>query len=290
MGQPARGFPPGHFLLELGGVSAGDLKNVQGGGAVADAIQEKVGADHIVKGRVSEVRFDDIVLTCGAGLSKTFYDWVDATSRMQAIRKDGAVDVFAGGKQLSRLEWQQGLITDIEFPALDAGSKDSFSLTIKITPEMTRHKAGSGQASRPAVKARPNWLACQFHLSIDGLVEACKHVSRVEPIGLVMKAVRNRVGQTRVDQIEPGAAVPGKLIITLPESKAQGFYDWQAKALAGPGQERSGRLESGPFTLQFGDLGIETMTQQSNLPGAMIRKIKVQMYCESIRFSSSSTA
>lgn len=285
----SKGFPPGHFLVELDGVSAGDVKNFQGGGAVAEVIREKPGADHIVRKHIGSVRYDDIVLTCGSGMTKAFYDWVARASAMQGGLKNGAVIVFEGGKEISRLDWIGGQITEIDFPALDAASSDSFSMTIKISPERTRSVKGAG--SRAVVTAGKNWLAGSFHLTIDGLEEACKHVSRIEPISLAWKTVRPVVGEMR-DYSENvlDHAEPGNLTITLPESRATGFYDWfedfAIKGNNSQAYEKSGRLDLGPFSLQFSNLGIFVVTRPSTT-GASTRKAKVEMFCESIRFSAS---
>jgi hypothetical protein len=287
MGIATRSFPPGHFFLEIDGVSAGYARNVQGGGAVAEVIREKVGADHIVHKHIGAVRFDDIVLTCDAGLSKAFYDWVDQTFRSQGLRKNGAVVVLDGGKEVSRLDWNNGLISRVDFPALDATSNDLFSMIVKITPERTR--SAKGGESRPVTPARKSWLASSFRLSIEGLEEACKYVSRIEPLAIDwhLKEVNTSGGYR--DSMEPAGNVePGNLIVTLPESKAQGFQDWfedfAIKGNSGQGREKRGTLESGAFSLQFGNLGISGITRPSDRPGAMIRKTRVEMYCESIRF------
>ncbi len=183
MGVPTRSFPPGNFLVEIAGASAGYARNLQGGGAIADVITEKVGADHIVHKHVGGVRFEDIVLTCDAGLSKTFYDWVDQTFQSKSyLRRDGAVVVVEGGKEISRLEWKSGLITWAEFPALDASSKDFVAMTIKISPEFTRSAKGSGSPS--ARRHGRAGSATAFLLRIDGLEDACRHVSRIEPIAV----------------------------------------------------------------------------------------------------------
>jgi hypothetical protein len=282
-------FPPGHFLVELDGVSAGDVKNFQGGGAVAEVIREKPGADHTAHKHIGSVRYDDIVLTCGSGMTKAFYDWVARASTTQSGLKNGAVIVFEGGKEISRLDWIGGQITEIDFPALDSTSSDSVSMTIKISPERTRSVKGSG--SKAVVTAGKNWLSSGFHLTIDGLKEACKHVSRIEPISLAWKTVRPAIGEMRdYSQIELDHAEPGNLIITLPESRADGFYDWfedfAIKGKSSQAYEKSGRLDLGPFSLKFGSLGIFVVTRPSTT-GASTRKTRVEMYCESIRFSAS---
>ena len=284
-------FPPGHFLLELDGVSAGDVKNFQGGGAVAEVIRGKPGADHIVHKHLGAVSYDDIVLTCGTGMTKAFYDWVARATAMNGGMKNGTVIVFEGGKEISRLDWISGQITEIDFPTLDTASSDSFSMTIKIIPERTRSVKGAGKPA--VVTAGKNWLAGSFHLTIDGLEEACKHVSRIEPISIAFKMRSQELGGIRgYSQSELWSVDPGNLAITLTESKAKGFNDWFQDFVIngnnGQDREKNGRLELGPFSLKFGNLGIFRMTKPSNPSGAIARKAKVEMYCESIRFSASS--
>ena len=293
MGIASRSFSSGHFLLELGGDSAGYVRNLQGGGAAAEVVKEKVGTDHIVRKHIGGVSFDDIVLTCDAGASKSFYDWVGQSSGSQGVRRDGAVVVMEGGKEISRLDWRFGLISRVEFPALDATSKDLFSLMVKITPESTRNAKGG--ESRPVTPARKSWLASSFRLKIDGLEEACRHVSRIEPFAIDWRVKQHTRGEYLAPGIEPASdAEPGSLIVTLPESKAQGFQDWfedfVIKGNSGQSNEKRGTLESGAFSLQFGNLGISRMTQPSGLPGAMTRKTVIEMYCESVRFSATSAA
>lgn len=291
MGGIARIFPPGHFALELDGVSAGYARNIQGGGAVADVIQEKVGADHLVHKHVGAVHYDDIVVTCGAGMSRAFYDWVGQASTLQGARKDGAVIVYDNGnKEVSRLNWYSGLITEIDFPALDARSKDAFSMTIKISPEYTRSVKGGG--NQAVLKPHKSLVTSGFRLTIDGLEEACKYVSRIEPIAFVQKLTKVATGASRDYSNELAAAELGNLLITLPESRAKAFYDWfedfVIRGNSGSANEKNGKLETGPFTLTFGNLGLLKMTRPSAQGASEIFKTKAEMYCESIQFSASS--
>lgn len=282
-----RSFPPGYFLLELDGAPAGYARNVQGGGAVAEVIREKVGTDLVAHKHVGSVSYEDIVVSCDAGLSKAFYDWVGQASGSQFARKDGAVVVFDGNKEISRLEWKRGLIGGIYFPALDAAAQDWFSIQVKIRPEFTR--SGKGSGGRPATVARKSSLASAFRLTIEGLEAACAHVSRIEPIALEWRAVKRAVGEMRDYELEPGMADPSNLVINLPESAAKGFYDWfedfVVKGNSGQDREKRGTLEAGPFLLQFGNLGVSAISRPSGMAGAA-RKIQVEMYCESIRFSA----
>ncbi len=106
------------------------------------------GPGNAIHKHVGMVHYDDIVLACDAGMSRAFYDWTSQASQGHAWLKDGAVDV-TDGRENSRLEWKNGIITGIYSPALDAASSEAFHLTVKISPESTRSAKGVGP-SRPS--------------------------------------------------------------------------------------------------------------------------------------------
>lgn len=293
----SRSFAASKFALELDGKAAGWVSSVAGGAAHADVISESFGQKH-----VGAVQYEDIVLTCGPGMSKAFYDWVGQASNTASghLRRNGAIlTCDYQNNVLGRLEWNTGLLTAISFPALDALSKDKGSIAIKITPESTRHFSGDKITvkSVPIAVAQKAWLCSSFRLKIDGLEEACKRVSRIGPISITSTTVKDYVGNARDYQVESGRVSLSDLIITLPESYAKNLYDWfqdfVIKGNSGADREKNGALEfMGPnmttlFTLDFSHLGIYKMTEPKNLPGAEIRKVTANMYCEGITFTAS---
>ena len=276
MGRLTRSFAPGHFLIELDGAPAGYARNVEGGGAHADVI-EQVGPDNAIHKYAGMVRYDDIVLACDAGMSRAFYDWTSQASQGHALVKDGAVDV-TDGRENSRLEWKNGIIKGIYSPALDVASSEAFHLTVTISPESTRSAKGGGAQSAVVWKGSQS---SAFRLRIDGLEEACAHVSRVEPIAVNqrMKSVARR--RNADDFLVPTHLDSSNLIVTLPESKAAGFYAWSQDFVTnGNNSPKRGRLDVGPFSLEFGNLGIFGITRPATGPEKAIRKIQVAMRCE----------
>jgi hypothetical protein len=291
-----------HFALMLDSENAGWVQNVQGGGAVAEIVQEAGGPSPIVKKHIGAIKYEDVVLDFGTGMSKAFYEWVSKASRMAgAAGKSGAVIACdANYKEVSRLEWSEGLITEIAFPAADGASKNSGLFTLKISPERTKHSKKAG-AKVTLPQTRKPWLTNSFRLEIDGLEEACRRVTRVEPIMISWKKVANSLGETRDYSYELGPANLGNLMITLPESHSDKFQKWFEDFVIGgnngPEKEKDGSLEfltsdakSGLFTLEFRNLGILRMTRPTNAPGAELRKVKIEMYCESITFSATAAA
>lgn len=293
MAPIARNPVIGHFALELDGKVAGFVRQVTGGGVHADVIETATARDK----HLGQVRFEDLVLTVGTGLSRDFHDWVASTVSGAIRHKNGAVLACDFNyKVLSRLEWTRGLIRAVNFPALDAASKNQAALTVKITPEVTRSVAGDGSQVKLIDASKP-WLASSFRLMIDGLESACPAVSRIETITIAQEIKSFAVGSERLPQNEPARRSLSDLVVRLPESRAKPFYDWAedfiVKGNNSAAQEKNGYLDfltakqsATLFSLRFDHLGIYAITPSSRSPGAEIRTVEVKMYCEDIRLSA----
>src|SRR4051794_21978497 len=183
-----RGYPAGPSTLELDGAAAGTLGSANGGDAYGEVVTERPGGDPIARKRITGVHYSPLVLECGTGMSKGFYDWLSATLRSKAERHDGAVVVSdLNGQARSRLEFQQALIASIGFPALDASSKDVASLTVALQPETSRRRAASNALPKLPIDKQRRWLASAFRLSIDGL--DCTKTMRVAPLVVTQRTV-----------------------------------------------------------------------------------------------------
>jgi len=290
-----RGYGAGRYAVELQGISAGWLQSVEGGHAVGDVVNEKLGADNLQKKHIGNVKYEDITLNCGAGMSKNFYEWIEASLDNKHQRKDGAIVTSDYDyKEMSRLEWTNGLISEVGLPALDASSKDAAKMTIKITPESTRMVNGSKKpvnAQKPSMQKK--WLPANFRLRVDPL--DCTKVNKIDAITVKQKVAENAVGTTRNSQTMPASMTISNLVITLPESSAQPWYKWHEEfAVKGNNSktaEKSGQLEyltedlrDTLFTLTLKNLGIFKIGPDNSSSGGA-RRVKIEMYCESIHFS-----
>src|SRR6266571_2407410 len=86
-----RGYVAGKYGIELDGIMAGWVQSVEGGHATSDIVNEKVGSDHIIKKHIAGVKYEDITVNCGTGMSKGFYEWIKASFDHNYQRKHGAV-------------------------------------------------------------------------------------------------------------------------------------------------------------------------------------------------------
>src|SRR5437660_7021179 len=91
MPAATRGSVAGHFAVELDGLNAGMVRSASGGGAVGAVITGTPGPDHHQHKHIGAVKYQDILLTFGTGMSKSFYQWVASVG--EGHRKSGALIV-----------------------------------------------------------------------------------------------------------------------------------------------------------------------------------------------------
>ena len=296
-----RGYVAGKYGIELDGIMAGWIQSGEGGQATSDVVSEKIGPDHIIHKHIAGVKYEDITINCGTGMSKGFYEWIKASFDHNYGRKNGAlITADYNYKEHSRLTWFNGLISEIGFPALDAASKDAAKMTIKVHPEYTRTTTTTGGAAvagkyaiNPLVQKK--WLPANFKLEIPGL--DCTRVTKIEAITLKQKVIDNAVGELRDYEREPAHLEVPNLVVTLAESHAKEFYDWHEnfviKGQNGDDQEKTGTLtyltpdlKTQLFTLDMHHIGIFKLTPEKVEGGSEnIRRVKAEMYVEEMKWN-----
>ena len=75
-----RTYTAGKFALELDGLFAGWVFSTEGGNATGDVVVEKVGEDHIERKHIGGVKYEDITVTCGTGMSKVRFPLLSPTA------------------------------------------------------------------------------------------------------------------------------------------------------------------------------------------------------------------
>lgn len=241
-----RGFVAGKFTLALDGVQAGWLAETEGGGAVADVVNEKLGADHITKKHLAGVKYEDISVQMGFAMNKAVYDWIAASWSANFVRMNGAITAtdFQGNAQQQR-EFFHALITETGIPACDASLKQAGHLTLKFSPELTRTTKASGGVSTQKQDQQKAWLPSNFRLKIDGL--DCTKVSKIDAFTVKQTVVQSPIGEGRDYEQEPARTEFPNLRITLLATSAQSWFDWHqdfvVRGNCSDEDEKSGTLE-----------------------------------------------
>src|SRR5205814_2249179 len=119
-----RGFAAGRFVLELGEGEKGNpvvgiVNSIDGGHFKSEAIGEKVGAEGLETRYPGRQKFDDITITVGTTMTKTFWDWVNASTGNNYERMSGSIIAYdENGVERVRRNFFDALIAEVQFPAL----------------------------------------------------------------------------------------------------------------------------------------------------------------------------
>ncbi|MGC4069465.1 MAG: phage tail protein [Polyangiaceae bacterium] len=279
------------------------ISEVAGGSATAEIILERASQDRLVKKHLGPVKYEDATIRVGTGMSKGFYQWLSDTIVRRPVRKSGAfVSVDMSLKEIGRTEFRNALVTEVEFPAADATSKDAAKIGVTIAPESTQWirsgaKTGTKVTLAEDSTSTKKWLPANFRFKIDGLSSGPQFVSRIEPIKIKTKAVESAVGDARAYELVPGNVEYSNLVLTLPEARAEEFFKWyddfvikgnndDAKEKSATLEYLSANLQQQYFQLSFKHVGIFRIEPVSAEPnGDAIRRVRVHLYFEDLAFT-----
>lgn len=274
----------------------GFLQEAEGGYGVGQVVR---GNESAAKKHLAGVAYDDLVVKCGAGMSKNFYTLLGGFPTGQHFSNDlSLLKLDAADKVVQQLDLIQCFIKELNIPALDASSKDAGSLTVRFQPTAIRR----GTPPNPAPALPPatikKWVSSNFRVSIDGLDAACARVNKIDSVSVKIKIM---TGASEVRNQNNIFSTPefSNLALTLPETHADPFYQWYEdfvlKGNNGEAKEKNGKIELlSPnmtevlFTLNFNHLGIfryapEIIEKNTDA----IRRVRVEMYCQSMTFAAS---
>jgi hypothetical protein len=244
--QKSRDLASGRIGLEIEGQFIGWVKSADGGGPVADVVQEKAGNGQAPKKHLAGVHYDPIHLECNVDLLPALADWLRGTQTQSKPRRNGAL-IFAdfNYKAVTRLEFQNALLTELGLPALDATSKEAGLISVTFQPELTRSVDGKGANTAALSGKTKALLASNFRLTIPGL--DCSRVSKISAITYRQKVASGAVGAYReLSQGGQLVEIPD-LTLAVAESSAGPFSSWLqdfvVKGNSTDSQEKEGKLE-----------------------------------------------
>jgi phage tail-like protein len=227
-------YTGGRFALELDSKQgAGWLTSVDGGHFKAQAVTSMVGADNYVTKYAGKPTYDDITITVGAAMSPAFWTWVKGSLEGKPERHSGAVVAYDFDNcERSRRSFYQALISEIQFPALDAASKAAAAINIKLSPERVSYEKGNGsklqpsQANNESTKQKM-WMSNNFRFTLDRFKgDESLHNAKVESFTVKQNIIQNPVGFELETRKEVGRLELPNLVVTFPESLSHGWFDW----------------------------------------------------------------
>lgn len=150
-----------------------------------------------------------LTVEVGASVGPVLLDWMQGTIAGQNQNHAGSVISYdIGGKATNEFTFSGAKIGEVDFPALDASSKDNATITVLIVPQTTALRKGDGRPA-PTPPTGKRWLASNFRLSIPG-VDA-SHIEKIDKI-----SVYANTGSSSVHLVT----------LTVPEAFVADFVKW----------------------------------------------------------------
>ena len=287
----------GHISFTLDERPAGFVSSAVGGSAFADVVNEKVGPSPFVRKHIAGVKYEDITVSAGTGMSKAFYSWIQESFAGRTPAHSGSIaGTDFNFKVIEQRDFSSALITEVGFPALDAASKDAAKLSIKFQPESTRVRFGGGGSIQPGTvnQKLAKWDVNNFKLTINGMDTS--FVSKIDAINFkwIYSSFNGETGSTfrQLSEIE----VPN-IKFAIAEAHAKDFFQWHQDFVINGNNssenEKTGSLsflsadlKTELFRLDFSGLGIFALDPDPLLTTAKeIRQVTAQLYCDKSIFS-----
>ncbi len=257
--QRKRDASSNKYAVELDGVFAGWLADVAGASASGGVETGPTGRRYS--------RRDELVCRAWPGLPRSFYAWVERSFGSHVAGSDGAITlVDSEGRQLSRTLLEDVVVTSMTVPAVDDGSRERAKIELTLSPGGVRYSARRARVlPAEALAERVPTPATDYRIEIDGLIEECSFISRVEALTIAQKIdIRGERGLARV-----GELAATSLVVVLPEAKARGFFRWRDRVPLGQATRRTATVTIGQpevgFSVVLHDLSLVELKVRERL-------------------------
>lgn len=280
----------GHIVLTLDGSPAGALLEAEGGGAFTEVNLAESNSVTVIRRIPGSTKWQPITLKRGLTNDRSVNEWIKGSiGGLSPVRSGEIAATDENFKLFTKTEFFNALITEIGFPALDAASRESAKMTIKMQPESTRIGAASGLVSKTST-AQQKWLVSNFKLTINGMDAA--FVTKIDTINIKMNYASTDAGAgERLASID----IPN-LKLTIPESQAADFIKWHQEFVIerknGAENEKSGNLsflspdlKTEIFRLDLTGLGIFALDRDPLALTNQVRNVTAQLYCDKMDFN-----
>jgi len=285
---------PSPLALRLGPPAQGDislLRKASGGNVVGRVVAFASGNEPIVEKQLDGTTTDDIRVELGMAMSSGLFEWIAASWGPNPPSLDGAVlscDLTYTVR--SEREFVAALISETTFPALDAASKTTGYLGLRVTPRSVLPAVDPGTKLNFGIGIKPKlWLTSNFQLHIDG-INATK-VSRIAPF--VVRRPVEVISSGGTTTLQAGMVDFPPLRVTLSMAGADSWFDWYEDFVLngnnGPAAERKGSisllapsLKDEIARVDLEGLGIYRLTtdKDEDAPPDQIARVTAHLYCE----------
>ena len=241
MSANSRPYSTGSFMLELEqnktSTPAGYILSIDGGHFKSEPVKYLEGTSMRPTLYPGRPKFDDITITVGATVAPAFFDWIKASIDGKHERRNGAIVGYDfNGKEVSRRQFTNAILSELQLPALDAAGKTSATITVKIAPETLEFIKGDGSAFKPAyaqneIGKQQRWLVSNFRFTIDRFKSANTRYTKIDAFTIKQNIINNPVGRELQPFREFGRIEVPNLVLTFAETHVHEWWEWYQKTV-----------------------------------------------------------
>lgn len=291
-----RTYTGGRFALDLNGSFTGIVTALSGGHPYG-VVTEFSDGSGLARKHIGNPKYEEIRFRAHSGLGEPLWAWVSAMVSGEPLFRSGAVHILDSSLTATNMiEFEDALITEITFPALDGASKEIAYLDITITPTITYLKPG--KATKPPVeKKQKQWLCSNFRIRVGDL--PCNRVSKVDSFTIKQGIAEFDQGDERIRTIEPTKMEYPNIAVTLSEVDGAPWFTYLDSFVV---QGKNSPADEVQGAIEFLSPDLKTTMAQVTLDGMGMfrldhtgasdasagkgpRTIEAEFYTNSIQFS-----
>jgi hypothetical protein len=225
-----RSYTSGHFELEIDGhKSTAYLKSVDGGHAIANAMDEPVGTHNQRIKSISTLDIEPFSIDFGISGAKDVLRWIHASWKKNYTRRSGMITHANFDLQRTyEHEFFEAMLTEATFPALDGAAKDTAYLKVKLQPEwVIERKVAPGSKISPLGGLKQKlWTANSFRFTVDGM-KGFEYSNKIESFTIKQGFKKMHTGEERYPHLEPTKLEFPHIVGTMALEHADDLLKWR---------------------------------------------------------------
>ena len=221
-------FTAGRFGILLDGSEfLGFVKKLSGGVIKAELAKHQLGAANISKKHIDAIAYEDFTIEAGMGMSKGFYEWIQAAFDGAHISKNGEIHACDfDGDSMSVRAFHDAYISEIKIPALGGSRRGPATMSVKLTPREIKYLKGTGSqigGELPRLKKK-KWRRSNFRFELGDL--PCARVAKIDSFTWKLAVAKDEVGEFRIPTLHAAKIKVPNLRLTISMADVKPWEDW----------------------------------------------------------------
>ena len=221
-------FTAGRFGILLDGSEfLGFVEKVSGGVIRAGLAQHQLGPANVSKKHIDAIAYEDFAIKAGMGMSKGFYEWIEAAFDGAHMAKNGEIHACDfDGDSMSVRAFHDAYISEVKIPALGGSRRGPACMTVKLTPREIKYLKGTGSqigGELPRLRKK-NWRRSNFRFELGDL--PCERVARIDSFTWKLAVARDEVGEFRIPTLHPARIEVPNLKLTISMADVKPWEEW----------------------------------------------------------------